>query len=351
MKQPYKILLLLILIRTVVVSAQEVVVYKKDFNADKIRDVIVNLTTGSGIKIQQSEDDLIHIKYSIYFVNYSKRLQNKILGMGIFKINVEEKDYRLQINKRGKIGGWRDIAFYDLESFVKSDRSNKNLNISRKTKEDIVSEIKMRNSRISHYFNQDGTLKKNIKGSKFFKTSLVLHLPKKVILRLTSESSGIFIDGISNIVKMRVKRGSFRMSSSVDAESNLQIDDANLFINEITGGKYAFNNIRKGLIGSVAESTIISEFSNLEIGELQKGNTIKDFSSEYKFYSIPLNNNSFNLDSDYSKLNIYGKNENNNLINAFKSKVKDDSNPAANFTLEDPNINLKVANGLIYYHN
>ncbi|MEP0211750.1 MAG: hypothetical protein ABJD66_00935 [Cellulophaga sp.] len=350
MKQSYKILLLLILITTGVVSAQEVVVYKKDFNADKIMDVIVNLT-GSGIKIQQSDDDLIHIKYSIYFVNYSKRLQNKILEMGNFKINVEEKNYRLLINNRGKIGGWGGFAFYDLESFVKRDTNNKDLNISRKTKEDIVSEIKMRNSRISHYFNQDGTLTKNIKRAKFFKASLVLHLPKKVILRLTTESSGVFIDGISNVVKMRVKRGDFRMSSFVDSESNLEIDDANLFINEVVGGKYTFNNIRRGLIGSIAEATIISEFSNLEIGELQKGNTIKDFSSEFKFYHISPNNNSFNLDSDYSKLNIYGKNENNNLINAFKTKVKDGLSPAANFTLEDQNINLKVANGLIYYHN
>lgn len=347
MKQPYKILLLLILIRTVVVSAQEVVVYKKDFEVNKEGKVTLNLFTDE-VLIEKSIDNKVHVDYSVSFTKYSKRqMQNYVEAI---KVTTEKEGGNLAITSRGKNLKYRFFKIITSDKMALYLKSKDTVNI-RKTKDSIVKEmyagykpylksIKVKPNKAKYSYEK----------SKGVRPKFVIKVPEGVILKVNGSSSQIKFNKIENQTELKIKRGGVILDKITNSKSRFHIKDGYFYAAEIEEAQFYFNDVYKALIGSIKNATIENDFSKVEIAELKENVKINDYNGVFWFYNLN-NNASFNLDSDYSKLNIYGKNENNNLINAFKSKVKDDSNPAANFTLEDPNINLKVANGLIYYHN
>ncbi|WP_349664179.1 hypothetical protein IZU89_02535 [Cellulophaga lytica] len=347
MKQPYKILLLLILITTGVVSAQEVVVYKKDFEVNKEGNVTVNLFTDD-VLIENSIDDKVHVNYSVSFTKYSKRqIQNYVETI---KVTTEKEDGNLIITSRGENLKYRFFEFVTMTNRALNLRSKDTIN-RRKTKDSIVNEI---HAGYKPYLRSIKTkpnkAKYKYEKSKGAKPKFLIKVPEGVILKVNGSGSQINFSKIENQTELKIKRGGVILDRISNSKSRFHIKDGYFYAEEIEGAQFYFNDVYKALIGSIKNATIENDFSKVEIAELKENVKINDYNGVFWFYNLN-NNASFNLDSDYSKLNIYGKNENNNLINAFKSKVKDDSNPAANFTLEDPNINLKVANGLIYYHN
>jgi hypothetical protein len=73
----------------------------------------------------------------------------------------------------------------------------------------------------------------------------------------------------------------------------------------IYGGTFDLKNVSSSKIGSIKESTIRSEFSKIEIGEVGLKTIIIDFNSEYWLYNWENNFGKVLMTTEYSKINIF----------------------------------------------
>ena len=63
------------------------------------------------------------------------------------------------------------------------------------------------------------------------------------------------------------------------------------------------------MIGTVYNASIISEFSKIEIGEIREGTSITDFNSTYWFYNWSGDFKKFDMQAEYSKVNMFKPNK------------------------------------------
>jgi hypothetical protein len=156
-------------------------------------------------------------------------------------------------------------------------------------------------------------------------------------------------------------------------EYNLfKIENANLRAEGIVGGSYDFNNISKGLIGSLQNAKITSEFSKIQIGELKEKVSITDFNSEYFFYNWDPNFKRFDLFSEYSKIHLFYPEDNdfsmkvmgNNTKSMYGNKYEVNMQPTSKgekFNMMERKakgeghfsgaINFDIIHGIIYNYN
>lgn len=309
----------LMLITSVSVFAQKKTVYSERFSADKNTTAIFNLENTT-VSIETSTDGEVHFDYTLEFDGYSKKeIQEKLQNIKV-EATKFENHITLISNSVTQIS---DVTFaYDSPNglVLDYDGSQKvNDSIVRKSKNSIVEEIRYNNAfdKVEapfKYFNnrfktQDDNGKlKNIKriDIKILQSQFVIKIPPYLKLKINGKDAQITLrDDSMNELSVVLKRGYFYAKQLVNEYNLFEIENANLRAEGIVGGSYDFNNISKGLIGSIQNAKITSEFSKIQIGELKEKVSIKDFNSEYFFYNWNTDFKRFDLFSEYSKIHLF----------------------------------------------
>ncbi|MCK5402071.1 MAG: hypothetical protein KAJ28_10605 [Flavobacteriaceae bacterium] len=327
MKLHFK-LLFLMLITSITLQAQKHQIYSKSFDVNEQTTAIFNLDKTT-VSIEESKDDKIHFDYNMEFINYSKKeidsiIDNINVGATMFENNITLQATSSNITPGGSysvdepynkiiIGHFMDIRIAQQNS-LKSN-SIKELNKIRKSKNLINKEInKNTYKNIDEFLKYFKSIDKKGKGKsiteknvKAYLTYFVIRLPYYVKLSINGKGSNIsFKNQIFNELIMDLDRGFFKAASLSNPYNKIKADYLTRFrVEEIIGGDYTLKNIIKGLIGSIENAEIVSEFSKIEIGEIGENVTITDFNSKYWFYNFSNNFKRFDIFSEYSKIHLF----------------------------------------------
>lgn len=194
------------------------------------------------------------------------------------------------------------------------ENKNEKKEVFRKSRDSIITEIKdYHKTSLKNFFKMfktrdDSGNKKNIRRGdvKIMRSQFTIKIPPFVKLRINAKDSQItFNDDITNELHLVLKNGSFKAKMLANPFNNLKVKNAAFLVENISGGNYTLNNITNGLIGSLENVKIFSEFSKIKIGEIAKKTTITDFNSEYWFYNFSSDFKRFDVFSEYSKIYMF----------------------------------------------
>ncbi|MFT4611623.1 MAG: hypothetical protein ACJA1H_002079 [Glaciecola sp.] len=308
----------LMLITSVSVFAQKKTVYSERFSADENTTAIFNLENTT-VSIETSTDGKVHFDYTLEFIGYSVEEMREQLGEIKVEATKFENHITLVSNSVTKISSVSytydapDGLVLDYDGWQKDSDS-----IVRKSKDSIIEEIHYNafgkiNAPFKYFGERFKTMKasgklKNIKMSdvKILRSQFFIKIPPNLKLKINGKDAQITMrDNSANELSVVLKRGYFYAKQLSNEYNVFKIENANLRAEGIIGGNYVFNNISKGLIGSLQNVKITSEFSKIQIGELKEKVSITDFNSEYFFYNWSTDFKRFDLFSEYSKIHLF----------------------------------------------
>ncbi|WP_040282679.1 hypothetical protein [Psychroserpens damuponensis] len=308
----------LMLITSLSVFAQKKTVYSEQFSADKNTTAIFNLENTT-VSIETSTDGKVHFDYSLEFDGYSKKqIEEELEGI---KVNATKFENHITLISNSVTQISTVTYSYDSPNglVLDYDASQKaNDSIVRKSRDSIVEEIRYNAfGKIKapfKYFNDrfktkddNGKLKNVRRGNiRMLRSQFVIKIPPYLKLKINGKDAQITVrDDCMAELSVVLKRGYFYAKQLINEYNLFKIENANLRAEGIVGGRYDFNNISKGLIGSLQNVKITSEFSKIQIGELKEKVSITDFNSEYFFYNWDSNFKRFDLFSEYSKIHLF----------------------------------------------
>ncbi|MEH6535637.1 MAG: hypothetical protein V7719_04545 [Psychroserpens sp.] len=325
----------LMLITSGSIFAQKKPVYSQSFSIDKNTTAIFNLENTT-VSIEESTDGKVHFDYSLEFDGYSKKEIEEQLGEVQVKATKFENHITLVSNSVSKIS---DVTYaYDAPNGLVLDFDGFqtwNDSIVRKSRDSIIKEIRYNafgkiNAPFKYFGDRFKTMKENgklkdIKRSdiKILRSKFHIKIPPYLKLKINGKDAQITMrDDSMNELSVVLKRGYFYAKQLINEYNSFKIENANLRAEGIVGGIYNFNNISKGLIGSLQNVKITSEFSKIQIGELKENVSIADFNSEYFFYNWGIDFKRFDLFSEYSKIHLFYPQDNDYSMKVMGNNTK-----------------------------
>ncbi|MBC2845973.1 hypothetical protein [Winogradskyella flava] len=326
MKTQFKCLVLMLII-SALNYAQSHQILKKSFEVDKNTSVVLNFEN-IYVAIEESTDGKIHFDYAMEFEGYSKKaIQEKLK-----EITAEVSNFDNGITLMAKSKNQITFARFELKTdhglYIEDDLfSLKKDSIIRKAKDSLLAEIRY-NNRLDwsksplKYINgrfkkmdKDGNLSNIRKGNvDILRSKFLIKVPPFVKLNINAVNAGLYFrNDMQNELSASIKKGTLKTKGLLNAYNVLRVDNANFEAESISGGTYNFKNVKNGKIGSTQEVNIDSEFSKIEIGEINKSTTITDFNSEYWFYNWAHFFDRFNLYSEYTKIHFFYPDRNHSL--------------------------------------
>jgi hypothetical protein len=261
-----------------------------------------------------------------------------------------------------------------LQSLYKKDTTKRKI-YTKKNKKDFIDELKEVKAPISFYnefVKNNSRLSKiekeklinkhnNIERRKSKKYDFTIKIPKNIELTIDAKNTIIRLNNhIENKLSIRLSGGKFIAKSFNNINNVIKVKDASFLVENINGGELSLNNVRKGLIGSINEMKLSSEFSIFEIGEIKQNNTIKGFSNDIMIHSFSNKFKQFGVSLEYSKfrffnltndyqLNIYGHNTIVDNNNSIKKSTSSKNNTKTAFFVKNSN-NKDLSSGTMNFN-
>ncbi|REE24347.1 hypothetical protein DFQ09_104118 [Winogradskyella pacifica] len=342
MKTPFKILALM-LITSVMLNAQQHKIHTESFTADRNTTAIFNLDNIT-VALEESTDGNLHVDYIMEFDGYSKKEINAFLDEIKVEVGKFDNHITLSASSKNKIS----IETYEFkttdaitinQSFFESKKDS----VSRKSLDALRLEIEQNNHSIQSnslkYINdrfkkvdKNGNISNFKKGGvKMIRSRFIIKIPPYLKLTVNAKESGLYIGyHFRNELTGTLIGGTLKTKEISNPYNKFKIENATLETIAIEGGDFEFINVKNGKIGSVQNTKITSEFSKVEIGEIQNNTTITDFNSEYYFYNWDSNFKRFNLYSEYSKIHFFYP----DLDFSFKAIGNNTKNFVGNYKIE-----------------
>ncbi|APZ45774.1 hypothetical protein BW723_05445 [Polaribacter reichenbachii] len=326
--KPYIFSIILFFSITFSFAQTKEVLLKKSFKVDE--NTILNLDLdNTDVHLIASKDDKIHFNYQITFYNYSQRKIDDILDESVIKTSKKQNQLFLKAKNSKYLGiNLRfkpNIDFTNfknpinnvykeyLKNYYKKIRDRKYV---QKTKDSLLKEIDFSiGSDYENYIKKDidnFPQKTPLKTDKKIEKKFIIQVPKYVQLRIKSIESNINCDyDINTEFKLESFKGIFKFKNLSGKLNQIISSNGILETYSIANGKTDFRDMRKVMIGATSNSKIVTETSKIQIGEIGKNVSIKDFNSKLYLYNFSENFTKFNLIGDYSELNFYKIKENN----------------------------------------
>ncbi|WP_299334318.1 hypothetical protein [uncultured Psychroserpens sp.] len=307
-------LLTLMLITSVSVSAQKKTVYSQSFEVNKSTATLLNLENTT-VAIEASTDGKVHFDYTIEFSQYSKKEMESFLND--IKIEAVQFENTVTLNASSfqnisKVAYQLDAPFGLTLEDTDFKFGKANDTIQRKSKDSLLQEIRGGEFKNLPFKNlkmlSENGEKKDIdfKRVKMYKSRFVIKLPAFVNVKIIGNQAQIsFLDDVTNEISLNLKKGTLEGKYLSNNYNNFKVNDASFEFEGISGGNFSFDNVINGKIGSLQNVSINSEFSKIEIGEIQDKVSITDYNGEYWLYNWAKDFKRFDLFSEYTKLYFF----------------------------------------------
>ncbi len=305
---------LLMFLSSATLLAQKENIYSKNFKTDKNTTALLKLKGGT-VKIESSPDENFYVEYNVVFDNYPKRKKKGIIEK--IEIEAQMSDNHITLVDKSKIYFNARLNAM-LGNLYKKDTSIVK-NYNKKSKQDLIEEIKeirtpvsfyeeliKNSSRYSAKEKEELINKFNNRKKRSYNKSFIIKIPTNIELTIDAKNTIIRLaNNLENKLSVRLDGGKFIAKSLSNNSNVIKVKDALFLTENINGGEFALNNIKKGLIGSINNINLLAEFSNLEIGEVQQNNNFKGFSNDILIHNFSNNFNQFDLFLEYSKIHFF----------------------------------------------
>ena len=332
MKTQFKILVLMLITSAVVyaqkpsdiVMDEKHTIYKENFSTNESTTLVLNLNNTKA-QIFESPDDKVYIEYTKEFKNTKKkRIQSQLK---LFKVSGKKEGNKITYSSKTRSAlGDRRYRFEELminrlqkKKFLKDSTQKP---IKRKSLDSVFYEIKASDSLFRNRLY--GTLKikphvkKWKKSDQIIITKMIIKIPKNIHVRATLENSNlVFIDDFYNRATMNVRNTKLKFKSVGNALSIFDIDNGYFNAVDVTSGSYSFANVRQVRIGKLKNTSINSEFTKVEIGEIGKKVEIVDFTSKYLIHNFSKGFGNFKMNTEYSEINLFFPEDKEYYIDTF----------------------------------
>ncbi|WP_412986048.1 hypothetical protein [Pontimicrobium sp. IMCC45349] len=317
MKSLFNLKLLLLYFVATHGLAQNEHIYHEVLETNPNSEAIFNLKNTT-VYIIPSTDGKMYFDYQVKFENYSNKERKSVLE-GI-TVNAEKFENTITLVSKNITKTPKVAIHYnsnngltmtdDFFGFNKSD----SLKVFRKSKDSLVKVMNKNPLNSSDWFfkkfkelDKNGKTKRiSSKNVKIIRSTFIIKVPPYIPLTIQGTDTQItFGDDIQNEIHLDLKRGFLKAKVLANNNNHIKVKDASCKIETILGGSLIFNNVKNGIIGSLDDVTIDSEFSDIEIGEVGKDNRIKDFNSTYWFYNFTDDFKVFKVNAEYSKLKLF----------------------------------------------
>ncbi len=366
-----KTLSFLCFLATTVIYSQVEQLYTKTYSSDANTTAFIELNNTS-LEIQKSLDNKIHLDFSIDFYKYSDKQKKEYLERHSINFNKDNNHILINI-KKNQSNQFSSVS----EFFFKNDSTNFS---EKKTTEMIISEVDNYNgisSLVKEFIERSSKTEKEKQNriEKYNKRSyrwkkatdnFILKIPENLQLTIKVNKSKIDItEEIKNHVTIRAQKSELKIKALSNKKNDIRLNHGLFFIESIQGGIYNLSSVYRNIIGQIKNCEIESEFSKVQIGEIQENVNINDYNSHYVIYNWANIFNIFNFNSEYSKINIHspttiysGEISSNNskltLPNTFSKNTELSKNKTKVFTTKiDKSINntghmnINMTNGFI----
>lgn len=337
------------------VQAQQKKIYSESFPTNEQTTAIINLNNAS-VTILPSNDDQFHIDYSATFENYAEEdIDDYLKGL-----KAQATHFRNNINVITSGEKSLSAISYTAPSGImvkiqKGTKKEDRASFVKKTKAEIIAEINALNNKdlklaALHRLKFQTVDGKEVKDIDDYIQTVISHfvikVPKNVRLSVNGKDAKVvFKEDMKNELNINLKRGALISKTLENKYNTIKIENADLRIMHINGGNYALKNITEGLVGGLSNSEINVEFSELAIGEIQEGVTVKDFNGTLWLYNFAKDFKRFDLFCEYSKIHFYypkddhslkvfGNNTVINHPNNFKIKMQPNKSDEKFFMME-----------------
>jgi hypothetical protein len=321
MKTLYKITVLFLFIAPLAHSQNKLniemeekhTVYKESFTTDANTTLFLDLGS-SAVRFYKSKDDQVHINYTMEFNNYRKKIVQRWLDRASYtgekvnnKITFSTKSRNSNVYREYRV---EDYLTRKLERTKDTITINKS--VSRKSLDSINKEIKnswrrrLRGLGGSRSELSEAQRKKLVKRTKLMITTIDIHIPENIFVRANLEFASVyFFDTINNPVIINAQNSTLKFKSLGNKVNSFDINKGYFHAENLTAGTYNFINTKEVQIGSLSNSTIDSEFTDIEIGEIGRNVVLQDFTSSLWIYNFSKEFSTFKLDTEYSKINLF----------------------------------------------
>ncbi|CAL2062559.1 hypothetical protein [Tenacibaculum sp. 190524A05c] len=263
------------------------------------------------LDVKKSYDDKVRIDFKLEFKNFSEREIDSVINQIELNNRIENKKLILKINSKEEISK-RSVYIHEritnkeMQKLMnKILKSYTQYNSKKKTKKEIIEKHNKFRQELTDYASLEEKELRN-KKNKLMKSFFTLYLPEKLL----------------NNLNVKAKRCRFDFSDLELKNLDLFVDDSYLnilklsnskitcwngstFLGEVESSVIIGRSTTSIMIGEIANSNLITEYTKVEIGEIGKYNDIKDFNSKFYFYNYNDKFEKFDFKGEYSTIYFY----------------------------------------------
>ncbi len=298
--------------------------------------------TNVGVIFEESPDNNIYFNYEIIFSRYSKGRRENVVNQSKIKISQEKNLINFKMRNSSFLGFGYHFTFDEetnsMSSLIKNlEYETKIISKKQKTKNQILNEIKLSQESILNNYrkrNYEQYIKtKSFKMKKQIIQNFIIKVPKHVKIRLKANECNISINyKLTSSFVMNSFKGVFKFNEISGVNSRIISSKGIFEANNLQNTRLELIDMYKVKIGEVFNTNLISETSKIQIGEIGKNVSIKDFSSKLYLYNFNKDFTKFNLTGDYTELNLYKVKETNFSMEIFgKNTVLNMNNTKTTF--------------------
>lgn len=306
----------LMLITSVALHAQTETLYSKSYDANTNTTALLEFI-GSTVEILKSPDDKFYIEYTIDFINYPNRKKNAARE----SVNIESElvNNQIMLVDKSKFSTYRYFQYENLIGRFYSRAEENKKSFVHKNKVKIRDEINKMKKPISFYIRyiENSTRhserekekmieKHNNRKQKKFSKKFIIRVPSNLKIMINSKASTISIkEGLENQMTLRADGGKLYVNNLSNINNMIKIKDATLIANSINGGELTLDNAKRTIIGKLKNVKLNSEFSQIEIGEINTNVEVTDFTSKYLIHNFSKDFEELNMNTEYSEVSLF----------------------------------------------
>jgi len=293
--------------------------YQKTFEVDKNTKLMFQ-TNNIDVTFKIWNKDKVKVDFTIDFKNYSeeeiKKISNEIIVSTRMESSMGEMNYLNIKNASPTSIGKLSYVLKSGEIRVENLLSDKEEPNKYKSVADIYNEIDDSGKGLQDLegfvvFENDKVALKDLKNSSHkeiqsIRSKYEIYIPSFMAIEMMADNANIFFeDTFTNAIRGSFKESTLKANTLHNEKNMFSFMNGSIRIKEISGGRFMFRNISKGLIGKVENAILETEFSKIDIGEITKNVQFTDFKSDFLIYNLGENFESIKMTCEYSDIKMY----------------------------------------------
>ena len=292
------------------IYAQKETVFDKSISVENFKNLDLHIEN-IALDIRKSKDEKVHLDFKLELDNFSKKEKEEFINQIKFEQNTFNDKLSFTIKSKEEIAKRQmfpdeRITGGDLSKLLRSTmKKYVKFNSERKTKKGIIIGHNGFFEEYAEYYVLKEKLAKS-KKVKYLKSFFTIYVPENLLDNLNIKAKECrFNFGELELKNLNLFTDGGYLNISKLTKSKITCWNGAVFLGEVDSSIIVGRSTTNILIGGIANSNLIAEYTKVEIGEVGVYNDIKDFNSKIYLYNFIDHFKKFNFKGEYSEIHFY----------------------------------------------